>query len=57
MFGAEREALEAAIVDAAWAIVVEDLMPDEGAELYAAVEPSLPRARFRPAAPPVPNEV
>lgn len=48
LFGTERDAFEAAIVDAAWAIVVEDLMPDEAAELYAAVEPSLPRARFRP---------
>jgi hypothetical protein len=48
MFGTEREAFEAAIVDAAWAIVVGDLMPDEATELYAAVEPSLPRDGFRP---------
>ena len=42
-------ALEAAIVDAAWAIVVEDPVPDEADERYAAVEPSLPRAGFRTA--------
>ncbi len=48
LFGIERDAFEAAIVDATWAIVVEDLMPDEADELYAAVEPSLGRARFWP---------
>lgn len=49
LFGIERNAFDAAMVDAAWAIVVEDLMPAEAADLYAAVEPLLPRDRFRPA--------
>lgn len=37
MFGTEREAFEAAMVDAAWAIVVEDLIKAEAVELCAAV--------------------
>lgn len=51
VFGGEEGArgVRGAIVDAAWAIVVQDLMSDKAIELYDAVEPSLPRTRFRPA--------
>lgn len=36
---------EATILDAAWAIVVEGLVPNEAVELYAVIEPSVTRAR------------